>query len=720
MLCVRNGLPLLERRGLVADIGTVEAKYVFDGMMFVSMEYKGIKRDFKVLKLALSPQSLSSKQNDTAPLSPPTTGRKVISAYRVTNLTSVCISSTTSAIAPKSPKPRSSVETPEKGHIPFPPAPQPPTGGTHPPVPSAPPLPTFTQIGGLSLQLMKLKALIISTFHHAHHFSALNLTPFRGILLYGPPGTGKSLIMRCLPGTLSQHLPRPLSTYNISGSIVGKYLGESEASIRKIFNEAKANCPSIIFIDEVDSLAPKRGGMGSSGESSDGRIVMTLMTELDSLGDGGTVVVAATNRPNGIDEGLRRPGRLDREIEIPRPDVKAREEILTLMLSKVRKGWLLPPETVTEEAIQEFSPIPNPISRTPPIPAADPIIKSFSSRTHGFVGADLEALVRGGVLLALSRLTKDSPLSLLTVHESDLEASLKEVRPTAMREIIFETPNVRWSDIGGQSELKQRLREAVEWPLTHPEVFIRLGGTPRKGLLLYGPPGCSKTLTAKALATEAGLNFMPVKGPELLNMYVGESERAVREVFRKARNASPTIIFFDEIDALASARKASSSSNPIGASGAPSSVGGVNVLTALLNEMDGIEILRGVIILAATNRPELLDPALMRPGRLDTILYVGPPDIHGRLEILRIKTGKMAIQPDVLLDQLALDTEGYSGAEIVHICDEAVHYAMGESMDIESVAWRHFQAALEAQVKQITPEMKRFYENWSVGGVRRL
>lgn len=703
------------RRGTVTDHGTVEAKYVFDGMMFISIEYKGVKRDFKVLKITLSPQSSSHKQDDTVSKSASVTGIKIISAYRATNSTSVSISSTTSSVVSKRLIPRPCAVTPEKALPPSLPTLQSSSNGTYPLVPPATPLPTFTQIGGLSLQLTKLKSLIISALHHAHHFSALNLTPFRGILLYGPPGTGKSLIMRCLPGTLSLHLPHQLSTYNISGSVVGKYLGESEASIRKIFKEAKANQPSIIFIDEVDSLAPKRGGIGSGDDSSDGRIVMTLMTELDDLGDGGTVVVAATNRPNGIDEGLRRPGRLDRELEIPRPDIKAREEILTLMLSKVRKGWLLPPETVPEE-----SPTPSPISRTPPTTASDTIIKSFSSRTHGFVGADLEALVRGGVLLALSRLTVGSQLlaeSQPTVHESDLEASLKDVRPTAMREIFFETPNVRWSDIGGQSELKQRLREAVEWPLTHPEVFIRLGGTPRKGLLLYGPPGCSKTLTAKALATEAGLNFMPVKGPELLNMYVGESERAVREVFRKARNASPAIIFFDEIDALAAARKGSASNSSIGAS---SGVGGVNVLTALLNEMDGIETLRGVIILAATNRPELLDPALMRPGRLDTILYVGPPDLHDRLEILRIKTGKMAILSDVLLDQLALDTEGYSGAEIVHICDEAAHYAMRESMDIEAVAWRHFQAALDAQVRQISLEMRRFYEDWSVGGVRRL
>ncbi|RPB26195.1 AAA-domain-containing protein [Terfezia boudieri ATCC MYA-4762] len=502
--------------------------------------------------------------------------------------------------------------------------------------PNPAPLPAFAQIAGLTIQLAKLKSLL-STLYYSHRFTSVNLTHFRGILLYGPPGTGKSLIMRCLPGELSSSLPRPLSTFSISSS------------------------PSVIFIDDVDTLAPKRS---SSGE-----------LKLDELGDG-IVVVAATSNPNNIDEGLRRPGRLEHEIEIPRPDMKAREEILSF------------------------------VNR-------DPVIKSLAFHTHGFVGADLEALVRGSVLHAISRLetlslsaSSETLASQDTILESDLERYLKEVRPTSMKEVFLNTPNVRWSDVGGQAELKQRLRETVEWPLTCPEVF--LGCTPRKGLLLYGPPGCSKTLVAKALATEAGLNFMTVKGPELLNMYVGESERAVREVFRKARAASPSIIFFDEIDALGSSRTRSGEHN------------GVNVLTALLNEMDGIEVLHGVIVLAATNRPDILDPALLRPGRLDTILYVGPPDLPARREILQIRSKTMGIVPDVDLGQLAIDTVGYSGAELVHLCDEASHYAMRESLQIESVAWRHFEEAKKHSTRQITDQMRKFYEDWRVGGVNRL
>ncbi|RPB23374.1 AAA-domain-containing protein [Terfezia boudieri ATCC MYA-4762] len=555
---------------------------------------------------------------------------------------------------------------------------------TDPPNPAPPP--GFAQVAGLTVQLAKLKSLLLSTLYYSHRFTSVNLTPFRGILLYGPPGTGKSLIMRCLPGELFSSIPRPLSTFSISSSVIGKYLGESEASIRKIFSDAKTNKPSVIFIDDVDSLAPKRS---LGGELSDARLVATLVAEMDDLGDG-IVVVAATSNPNNIDEGLRRPGRLEQEIEIPRPDMKAREEILSLLLSK--------------KDIQGNE-----------VANGDPVVKSLAFRTHGFVGADLESLVRGSVLHAISRLeTLPLPMagetlaSQNTILESDLERSLKEVRPTSMKEVFLDTPNVRWSDVGGQAELKQRLRETVEWPLTHPEVFTRLGCTPRKGLLLYGPPGCSKTLVAKALATEAGLNFITVKGPELLNMYVGESERAVREVFRKARAASPSIIFFDEIDALGSSRTRSGENN------------GVNVLTALLNEMDGIEVLRGVIVLAATNRPEILDPALLRPGRLDTILYVGPPDLPARREILQIRSKRMVIAPDVDLGQLAIDTEGYSGAELVHLCDEASHYAMREDLQIESVAWRHFEEAKKHSTRQITDKMRKFYEDWKVGGVNRL
>lgn len=435
----------------------------------------------------------------------------------------------------------------------------------------------FSNIGGLSKQIRTFRNLLRATLHQSHHFSKLGLTPPRGILLYGPPGTGKSMLLKAAASETTA------TALHIDGSIVGKYMGESEAAIRKIFKQAREKQPSIIFIDEIDSLAPKR----NSADSGEGRIVSTLITELDNLavgcdgsaGEGGAqvVVVAATNRPNVVDEALRRPGRFDREIEIEIPGVDARREILELMLKKIPKAF------------------------------GDEFIRSIASRTHGFVGADLESLVRGGVMKVMTRLETELELpdsirepeeETLKLTENDLEDTLKDIRPTAMREIFLETPKVRWSDIGGQEEVKQRLRETVEWPLTHPEAFARLGATPRKGLLLYGPPGCSKTLTAKALATEAGLNFLAVKGPELFSMYVGESERAVREIFRKARAASPSIIFFDEIDALSATRSGGRGN-------------GVNVLTALLNEMDGIEVLKNVTVLAATNRPDMIVSGLV-------------------------------------------------------------------------------------------------------------
>ncbi|KAF8250853.1 AAA-domain-containing protein [Wilcoxina mikolae CBS 423.85] len=554
---------------------------------------------------------------------------------------------------------------------------------------------TFGSIGGLGSQIESLRSLLMSVLEDADEFARKGLVPPRGILLYGPPGTGKTMMLKAAACEMK------VKSYVLDGKVMGKYMGESEAAIRKIFGEARNNQPSIIFMDEVDSLAPKR----SEGEGSEGRVVATLLTEMDGLespGEDGTItrvaIVAATNRPNAIDEALRRAGRFEKEVEIGIPDVDARREILGLLMRK------LDFESASSKSKEDF-------------------VTALASRTHGYVGADLEAVVRGGFTLALERrrntasatLVNDRSPALITnagktevtLRETDLETALKGVKPTAMREIFLEAPKVRWSDIGGQEEVKQRLREAVEWPLTHPEVFTRLGGTPRKGLLLYGPPGCSKTLTAKALATEAGLNFMAVKGPELFSMYVGESERAVREIFRKARAASPSIIFFDEIDALGASREGGKGS-------------GANVLTALLNEMDGIETLKNVVVLAATNRPEIIDPALMRPGRLDTILYVGPPDLEARREILKIKTRKMAISPEVDIEELADRLDGFSGAEIVNICDEAIHYAMRESFDVEAVGKRHFEVAVEKAVPQITLSMRRKYEEWSVGGVKKI
>jgi AAA family ATPase len=553
----------------------VETKYVFEGLTFTDVEYKRCKRSFRVEKVAAA---------DEAAENPPDAKQSPsIPAYVMTETSTIKLLTETipepskkkgSAVGHKADeeKPKATVLA-KTGK----------TAAKPVQVVTAPSSNiTFGSIGGLSSQIESLRSLLMSMLEDADEFARKGLVPPRGILLYGPPGTGKTMMLKAAACEMK------VKSYILDGKVMGKYMGESEAAIRKIFDEARKNQPSIIFMDEVDSLAPKR----SQGEGSEGRVVATLLTEMDGLEsptEDGTItrvaIVAATNRPNAIDEALRRAGRFEKEVEIGIPDVDARREILGLLMRK------LDFESDPSKSKEEF-------------------VTALASRTHGYVGADLEAVVRGGFTLALERRRNSASVMLVnkgssavtitnaekievTLRETDLEMALKGVKPTAMREIFLEAPKVRWSDIGGQEEVKQRLREAVEWPLTHPEVFARLGGTPRKGLLLYGPPGCSKTLTAKALATEAGLNFMAVKGPELFSMYVGESERAVREIFRKARAASPSIIFFDEIDALGASRE--------GGKG-----GGVNVLTALLNEMDGIETLNNVVILAATNRPEII------------------------------------------------------------------------------------------------------------------
>ncbi|KAG0638431.1 P-loop containing nucleoside triphosphate hydrolase protein [Tuber brumale] len=650
--------------------GLVESKYVYDYLGIPSTEYKGAKRLFRIETV-----TGESTLVENLPV-----------VYRATLSTVVEIANPSSPSSGPVVRPAPWLK-PAKEPIPQPDF----------PIVVPPSKTSFSSIGGLAPQIAALKTLLLSTLHHSHLFTKHNLTPPRGILLYGPPGTGKTLLLKAIASEISA------KCYVLNGSVVGKYLGESEAAIRKVFAEARKNQPAVVFMDEADSIAGKRG----EGDGNEGRIVSTILTEIDGMScgdsDGAEVVklavVATTSRPNVIDQALRRPGRFDREIEIGIPDADSRREILEIITREISFSNEQPKEAT---------------------------IKALAAKTHGFVGADLEALVRTAFASALTRLKRDNldlsapilndtpqthPQVLL--READLDSALKVVRPTAMREIFLEPPKVRWSDIGGQEEVKQRLREAVEWPLSHPEIFSRLGGTPRKGLLLYGPPGCSKTLTAKALATEAGLNFIAVKGPELFNMYLGESERAVREVFRKARAASPSIIFFDEIDALSASRD--------GGGGRGGGGGGrTNVLTTLLNEMDGIEVLKGVTILAATNRPEIIDPALLRPGRLDTILYVGPPDLPAREQILQIKTDKMSLSTDVDLDHLAQATEGFSGAEVVNMCDEAIHYAMRESFLIEAVCARHFEAALERAVPQITTEMCAAYESWSVGGVKKI
>ncbi|KAK9467690.1 P-loop containing nucleoside triphosphate hydrolase protein [Lipomyces arxii] len=538
---------------------------------------------------------------------------------------------------------------------------------------------SYAQLGGLDSEIALIRKTIELPLLRPEIFTRFNVSPLQGILLHGPSGTGKTSLLQAIAyETAAAHI------LSISASsILGRYLGDTEAALTKVFDEAKMFSPSVILIDEIDALAPRRDG-DAAGETET-RIVATLLTLFDSLAypayDSSNsdvtysrvVVVAATNRIASVDPALRRPGRFDREIELRIPDASSRADILSIQLQK-----------------------------TPCALAAEDIAR-VASKTHGFVGADLSALVREAVMQAVSRADAESKeVTEMEVIESDFTAAMLSVRASAMREIFLETPKVYWTDIGGQEDVKQKLKEAVEWPLTHPKAFTRLGVTPPRGILLYGPPGCSKTLTAKALATEAGLNFLAVKGPEIFNKYVGESERAVREIFRKARNASPSIIFFDEIDALSAAR-------------GQAETGGDRVLTSMLTEMDGVESMGNVMVLAATNRPEIIDSALLRPGRIDRMLYVGPPDLDARKKILEVKFKSMSIGDDVDVDSLALKTDGASGAEIVALCQEAGLQAMNESLDSLFIHDRHFSKALAGLNKSITPDMIKFYEDFKAG-----
>lgn len=532
-----------------------------------------------------------------------------------------------------------------------------------------PVLVSYNSIGGLSKQIALLKSKIELPLHRPSLFQRFSMAPDRGFLLHGPPGTGKTMLLRAVAQETNAHV------LTINGpSIVSKYLGETESALRSIFAEARKYQPSIIFIDEIDALVPKRDS-DDSGEA-ESRVVSTLLTLMDGMGVGGKVVViGATNRPNSIDPALRRPGRFGQELEIGIPDVEGRLDILKLQLNNM-------PHSLSEQDIQDLA-----------------------AKTHGYVGADITALCRDSVMSAIQRgLAAGTPETEMEVSLQDTQRALLDIRPSAMREIFLETPKVYWTDIGGQEEVKQKLKETIEWPLSHPESFKKLGVHPPKGILLYGPPGCSKTLTAKALATEAGLNFLAVKGPELFNKFVGESERAVREIFSKARAAAPSIIFFDEIDALSSTR-------------GEGEAGGDRVLTSLLNEMDGIEALVGVTILAATNRPEVIDPALMRPGRLDRLIYVSPPNTEARLKILEIQFRKMSIHKDVSINDLAELTEGCSGAEVVSLCQEAGLLAMNEDIEIDSIMQHHFMTALSKLKRGITKEMIEYYKSFSIEGV---
>ncbi|XP_029644384.1 ATPase family protein 2 homolog isoform X1 [Octopus sinensis] len=522
----------------------------------------------------------------------------------------------------------------------------------------------YSSVGGLDAQIAALRETIDLPLSSPDLFSAYGLSLPKGILLYGPSGCGKTLLMRAISNEVQCFVSE------IKGpEIWSKYFGETESRLREIFRKAKERAPSIILIDEFDSLCPKRQNSATELEK---RVVSTLLTLMDGISndvcDELLLVVAATSKPEVIDSALRRPGRFDREIEVGVPTAKDRLDILKKLLKNI-------PNTVTEAEV-----------------------KDIADAAHGFVGADLSAICKEASLKAL-RTGNHSSIRLTVSH---LIHGLNVTNPSAMREVLLEVPQVHWTDIGGQYDIKQKLKQAIEWPLTHPEVFTNMGIQPSKGILLYGPPGCSKTMIAKALATESGLNFIAIKGPELFNKWVGESEKAVREVFRKARAAAPAIIFFDEIDALAIQRGSSS--------------GGSNVedrvLAQLLTEIDGVEKLKDVTIVAATNRPDMIDEALLRPGRIDRILYIPLPDLLTRKDIFRIRVNNMPVASDVCIDSLAKSTEGYSGAEICAVCQEAALIALEENIDVEIVELKHFEQSLDIVKPRITDSLLQFYKDY--------
>ncbi|MDI9608945.1 MAG: CDC48 family AAA ATPase [Candidatus Verstraetearchaeota archaeon] len=533
---------------------------------------------------------------------------------------------------------------------------------------------TYEDVGGLKDAIEKVREMVELPLKHPELFKRLGIDPPKGVLLYGPPGCGKTLLAKAVANETESYF------IAINGpEIMSKFYGESEQKLREFFDEAKQHAPAIIFIDELDAIAPKREEVTGEVEK---RVVAQLLALLDGLETrGDVIVIGATNRQNAIDPALRRPGRFDREIEIGVPDVKGRYEILQIH------------------------------TRNMPL-AKDVDLNRLASLTHGFVGADLAALAREAAMKALRRYLPEIDiqqervpqefLEKLEITMEDFMNAFREVTPTELREVYVEIPNVRWSDIGGLDSIKQELIEAIEWPLKYPERFKRLGIKPPKGVLLYGPPGCGKTLLAKAVANESEANFITVKGPEIFSKWVGESERAIREVFRKARTAAPVVIFFDEIDSIA----------PMRGGGSSDSMVTERVISQLLTEMDGLVGLFNVVIIGATNRPDIIDPALLRPGRFDKLLYVPEPDNETRLQIFKIHTKDMPLAKDVDIDRLVAMTMNYAGSDIEALCREAGMMALREDPEAKEVQMRHFLKAKEKIRPTISEEMLKYYKAW--------
>jgi transitional endoplasmic reticulum ATPase len=547
---------------------------------------------------------------------------------------------------------------------------------------------TYEDIGGLDGELEQVREMIELPMRHPELFRQLGIEPPKGVLLHGPPGTGKTLMAKAVANEIDAYFT------DISGpEIMSKYYGESEEQLREVFEDAEENAPAIVFIDELDSIAPKRGETSGDVER---RVVAQLLSLMDGLEERGQVtVIGATNRVDSLDPALRRGGRFDREIEIGVPDKGGRKEIMQV--------------------------------HTRGMPLADDVnLDTYAENTHGFVGADLESLTKEAAMNALRRIRPDldleqdeidaDVLESLQVTENDFRDALKGITPSALREVFVEVPDITWRDVGGLGETKERLRETIQWPLDYAEVFEAMDMDAAKGVLLYGPPGTGKTLLAKAVANEANSNFISIKGPELLNKFVGESEKGVRDVFEKARSNAPTVIFFDEIDSIAGQRGRNMSDSGVGE----------RVVSQLLTELDGLEELEDVVVVAATNRPDLIDSALLRPGRLDRHVHVPVPDEEARRAILEVHTREKPLADDVDLETLARRTEGYVGADLEAVAREAALAATREfirSMDdatVENVegsvgnvriTMDHFEDAMEEVNASVTEETRQRYDD---------
>ena len=528
---------------------------------------------------------------------------------------------------------------------------------------------SYEDIGGIGQQLQNIREMVELPLKHPILFRRLGIDPPRGVLLHGPPGTGKTLIAKAVASETNAHFQ------SINGpEIISKYYGESEKQLREIFDEAAANSPAIIFIDELDSIAPKREDVSGEVER---RVVAQLLTLLDGMqGRDNVVVIGATNRRDAIDPALRRPGRFDRELEIGVPDKNGRAEIIGI--------------------------------HTRDMPISDDFdIEWLLENTYGFVGADISALVRESAMKALRRYLPEINLDedeippevieKMEVKMVDFHLAIKDIEPSALREVYIEVPQVSWEQVGGLDEIKDRLKESIEWPLNRPETFEHFGIKPPRGIILFGAPGTGKTLIAKAIANEASANFITIKGPELISKWVGESEKAVREVFKKAKQASPSIVFLDEFESIAGVRR----DNSGGGSDAMN-----RVVNQLLSSMDGVESMEGVIVVAATNRPEMIDPALLRSGRFERVLHIPPPDKASIKEILKIHTESMPLGK-FNLDDLVSRLENYTGADIEAICREAALISMRANK--KTVSKKFFEQAIDRVRPTVTDEMMEYY-----------